>query len=76
MNMLARYGTIVLFPGEGPATDDVRALLKQLSVEAVDATPEFSGRFPGVSRPALVIAGRVYEGVTGIASGLNFHLRF
>jgi len=76
MNMLARYGTILLLPSEGPATEDVRALLKLHDVEAKDATPESGERYAGIHRPAIIIAGRIYEGVREIASGLNYHLRF
>lgn len=78
MNMLARYGKAVLLPGrpDGTATEDVRALLALHGAEAVDATPEFAERYPGIQRPALIVAGKVYEGAPEIARALIYLLRF
>lgn len=71
-----RQPQIVLFANDGPASRDARRLLTNRHVRFGEASETLLARYPEVHRPSILVGGSFYEGISAIASALNFHLRF
>lgn len=73
--MMHRLGPIVLLPGKGQTTEDVRELLRLRQIDYEEASISFSRWWRGANRPAVVVGGTAYEGVGEISDALNYYLR-